>query len=154
MYDIPDLLFFFSPLIAIFDAASFCDDFYRSRFWNSNAIILLINSLKVCGAFSLLVCIKLGCRITYGNHKTVNSTKQSFRTKWPYYSIEFIEFFYIKSISSQITCYKCIIYIHSFFFSCLKSVFSSLHYEYFETNDEIAELMNGLPYKIIHQLLW
>ena len=128
----------FFALIAIFDAA-FCGDFNSSRFWNSNVIILLINSLQVCGAFPLLVCtvINLGRRIIYGNCKAVNTTKHSFRTTWPYCNIEFIEFFYFELISSHITFYKYIIYFHSFLFSYLNSnIFPSLHGEHFEINAE------------------
>ena len=68
--------FSFFPLITTFDATLFCGDFYNSSFSYSNVKILLINSLQVCGALTLLVCTasKLGYRIAHGNREVKNTS--------------------------------------------------------------------------------
>ena len=77
IYHMSDLFFFF-PVIAIFDATLFCGKFDSSIF----AQLLWVN-----GTFPLLFCtvIKLRNRITYGNFKSVITKKQSFRTTWQCY---------------------------------------------------------------------
>ena len=106
-------------MITIFGATLFCGDFNSSNFSYSNAIVFLINSLQVFSTFLLLVftVIKLGHRITQGNCAAVNTTRQYFRTTWPYYHIEFIEFFNLDLVSSHITYHKYNICIHSFLLS-------------------------------------
>ena len=106
-------------MITIFGATLFCGDFNSSNSSYSNAIVFLINSLQVFSTFLLLVftVIKLGHRITQGNCAAVNTTRQYFRTTWPYHHIEFIEFFNFDLVSSHMTYHKYNICIHSFLLS-------------------------------------
>ena len=133
----------------MFEAALFCGDFNSDSFLYLNVIILLINSLLVCGTFHLQICgvIKLGHRITYGNREAGNTTKQPFRTTWTCYNIELTDF---DSVSSHITYHKYIIYSRSFLLSYINSYFfSSLHDEHFE-KDEKKFLQNWwIVYSII-----
>ena len=137
----------FFSVITIFDATKFCGDFNGSSFLYLTVIILLINSLQVCGTFPFLVCtvIKLGHKITFGNCKTMNITKQSFWATWSYYNIEFIEVFHFESVFLYL---KYIIHPHSFLLSFLNSnVFSSLHNKNFGTDEKVlVEMMNRLLY--------
>ena len=107
----------FFPLITVFDASLFRNNFHSSSYPYLSVIILRTNSVKICDAFPLLVriVIKLGRRVTYGNREPVNTTKQSFRTTRACCNIEFIESFYIEVVSLHITCCPYITCIHSFF---------------------------------------
>ena len=118
------ICFAFLPLITISEGTLLCGDFNSNSFSYLIFIILLINSLQVCGAFPLLVCtnIKLGHRIRYENPEGVNVTKQSFWTACTACSTELF-FFYFESVSSHVTCYKYIICIDSFLLSYFNSIF-------------------------------
>ena len=132
--------FAFLPLITIYAGTLLCGDFNSNNFSYLVFIILLINSLQVCGAFPLLVCtiIKLGHRITYENPEVVNVTKQSFRTAWPYCSTESFCFLFLFWVSLITRNLLQVHYLYWFFFVILFQLyfFPSLHDEHFETNDE------------------
>ena len=109
--------FFFFPVIAIFDATLFCDDFDSSSFSYSNVTNLLISSLQVFGTFTLLVCtiMKLGHRITYGNREAVNTKKKFFFEQHdPTTILSFLSFF-ILSQSDPAQLIIIILFIFIFF---------------------------------------
>ena len=140
----------FFLVIAMFDAILFYGDFNNSRFSNSNVIII------VCGTFPLLVytVIISGHRITYGNCETVHTTKQSFRTTWPHYYTEYIDFLDLsQSHDTKFTDLKYVIYIH-FFKIFFQLFFLHCMIKNFETNEKkILHLMNRSLYNTTHQLV-
>ena len=121
------ICFAFLPLITISEGTLLCGDFNSNSFSYLIFIILLINSLQVCGAFPLLVCtnIKLGHRIRYENPEGVNVTKQSFWTACTACSTEL--FFFLFWVSLITRNLLQVHYLYWFFFAIYFNSIFFLH---------------------------
>ena len=104
--------FIFFSVIVISDATLFCGHFNSTSFSDSNAIILPINHLWVCGTFPLLVCtlINLGHRIIYANRHAVNTSINLFEQNNCTTTLNFL---FLSQSYHTYNVPKCI-YIHFF----------------------------------------